>query len=186
MITSSCHSSHKISSQPAGVAADAAAVPDSTAGQTPQQQPQLPPCQPHDIIRAVAADGSELFLEVVPALPHAQSVAGPTSDSSPASQQQQQQHELVQLAHQGVIYTVDMSSTSNTLHLQPQAWQLNREHPLVKALPGWSKALQLQQSKQTLPQQPLQLQSAEVVYSAAQLQAAVQQNPALWRDGTGV
>lgn len=135
-----------------------------------------PAWQLHDIIKATTADGSDVFLEVI-STPAAAAAAAATEQ--PAEQQQA----ALQVAHQGVIYIVEQ--TQQQLVLQPQGWQLQPDHPLVKALPGWASVLQPQQSKQKLPQQPLQLQAAAVVSSAAQLQAAVQRNPALWCDGTG-
>jgi hypothetical protein len=135
-----------------------------------------PAWQPQDIIKATTADGTTIFLEVIstPAANDAQA----TTD-----EQQQQQQQQAFVAHQGVLYAVQQ--TQQHLLLLPQGWQLQPEQQLVKSLPGWSAALQQLQAKQRLPQQPLQLQSAAVVSSAAQLQAAVQRNPALWRDGTG-
>jgi len=158
----------------------------------------LPECQPQDILRATAADGKELFLEVLD--------SSSTSSSSSSLQHEQQPNspQSLSVAYQGVIYSLtpsplpnSSSSSDNTAatatpsqpqapyQLQPQGWVLQPGSDLVKALPGWSAAVQQQQAKQALPQQPLLLQSVSRVYSAAALQAAVQQNPAPWRDGTG-
>jgi hypothetical protein len=126
-------------------------------------------------------------MEVI-STPPSTSAAGTSIDAA-ADQQEQQQQQLQQqqqypvVAHQGVLYAVQQ--TQQQLLLLPQGWQLQPDDQLVKALPGWSTALQQQQTKLRLPQQPLQLESAAVVSSGAQLQAAVQRNPALWRDGTG-
>ena len=161
---------------------------------------QLPTCQPLDILKVVTADGSEVFLEVV---------SSSSSNSSNSAPQQQ-----VIVAYEGVTYELQPSNTPSTTTttsssssssdsssssssssdqlshlpwvLQPQGWVLQPTSDLVKALPGWSAAVQQQQARQKLPQQPLLLQSVEKVYSAAALQAAVQQNPGPWRDGTGV
>jgi hypothetical protein len=130
-----------------------------------------PAWQPQDIVKASTADGITIFLEVI----------SPPATTNAAGADQQQQQAVV--AHQGVLYTVQQ--TQQHLLLLPQGWQLQPDQQLVKSLPGWATALQQQQAKQRLPQQPLQLQSAAVVSSAAQLQAAVQRKPALWRDGTG-
>uniref|UniRef100_A0A383WD10 Uncharacterized protein n=1 Tax=Tetradesmus obliquus TaxID=3088 RepID=A0A383WD10_TETOB len=132
-----------------------------------------PAWQPQDILKATTADGTTLFMEVI---------STPAASGTQANSDQQQQQQPI-VAHQGVLYAVQQ--TQQHLLLLPQGWQLQPEQQLVKALPGWPAALQQLQAKQRLPQQPLQLQSAAVVSSAAQLQAAVQRNPALWRDGTG-
>jgi hypothetical protein len=136
----------------------------------------------------------ELFLEVV-------SSSSSSSSSSSNSTPQQQ----VIVAYEGVTYQLQPANTPSTTTttsssssssssqpphlpwvLQPQGWVLQPTSDLVKALPGWSAAVQQQQARQKLQQQPLLLQSMERVYSAAALQAAVQQNPGPWRDGTGV
>jgi hypothetical protein len=142
----------------------------------------------------MTADGSELFLEVV-------SVSSHNSSSGAAEQQQQ-----LTVAHEGVLYqlvpnpaatnssssssssapSMDPAATSTPWLLQPQSWLLQPESDLVKALPGWSAAVHQQQARQQLPAQPVAVQSVSKVYSAAVLQAEVQQNPAAWRDGTGV
>jgi hypothetical protein len=151
----------------------AAVVPAAAAG---------PAWQPQDIIKATTADGADMFMEVI-STPSSSAAASSTAAAAAASPQEQQQQQHPVVAHQGVLYAVQQ--TQQQLLLLPQGWQLQPDHQLVKALPGWSAALQQQQAKQRLPQQPLQLQSAAVVSSAAQLQAAVRRNPALWRDGTG-
>jgi hypothetical protein len=128
----------------------------------------------------VALDGSELFLEVLP------------NSSSTSSDQ------LCQVAHQGVVYTLttaaaaaaadgSSSETQPSLQLLPQTWVLQPDHPLVQSLPGWPAAVKRQQARQQLPQEPVLLRSLAPApaYSAAALQAAVRQNAAPWRDGTG-
>jgi hypothetical protein len=122
-----------------------------------------------------------MFMEVISTPTSSAAAASSTAAAAASPQEQHQQHPVV--AHQGVLYAVQQ--TQQQLLLLPHDWQLQPDHQLVKALPGWSTALQQQQAKQRLPKQPLQLQSAAVVSSAAQLQAAVRRNSALWRDGTG-
>jgi hypothetical protein len=158
---------------PSAASAATAAEPVAAAG---------PAWQPQDIIKATTADGADICMEVISTPSSSVSNTPAAAAAAPDPQeQQQQQHPVV--AHQGVLYAVQQ--TQQQLLLLPQGWQLQPDHQLVTALPGWSAALQQQQAKQRLPQQPLQLQSAAVVSSAAQLQAAVRRNPALWRDGTG-
>lgn len=90
------------------------------------------------------------------------------------------------VACEGVLYHLQPADATDTAwQLQPLDWVLQPSLDLVKALPGWAAAVQQQQARQQLPQQPLLLQSVANVYSAAALQAAVRQNPAPWRDGTG-
>jgi homoserine kinase len=116
-------------------------------------------------LKGTTADGSELYLEVVDM---------PSSNSTPT------------VACEGVLYQLQPADATDTpWQLQPVDWVLQPSLDLVKALPGWAAAVQQQQARQQLPQQPLLLQSVANVYSAAALQAAVQQNPAPWRDGIG-
>lgn len=90
------------------------------------------------------------------------------------------------VAFEGVLYHLPPADAADTpWQLQPVDWVLQPDLDLVKALPGWAAAVQQQQARQQLPQEPLLLQSVANVYSAAALQAAVRQNPAPWRDGTG-
>jgi hypothetical protein len=126
------------------------------------------------------------------------------SSSSSSSNGVDEGQQCITTALQGVVYQLQpadqvqanpnssSSSSSSTEQpvstpwvLQPQGWLLQPGTDIVKALPGWPAAVQQYQARQQLPQQPLLLQSVSKVYTAAALQAAVQQNSAFWRDGSG-
>jgi hypothetical protein len=147
----------------AGIAADASS------------NAQLPPWQARDVLRGITADGAEIYLEVVAAqqegrqLPSAEPPLGTL------------------LAHRGVLYAPSQSARG--VLLEPAGWQLTPEDALVRALPGWSAALERERTgagaEPAAPSSALLLTAVEVASAESMLRTAVATDPSPWRDGTG-